>query len=101
MSATVNSRSNNPCTCFRYGSKPMTDSSTMRNAFWKASSKLRPIAITSPMLFIELPICVQWAEENGGVKTNETLQFTYAIIKLHLSHGRIRKEEDHSIENSR
>ncbi len=30
--------------------------SSMRNAFWITSGKVRPIAITSPTLFISLPM---------------------------------------------
>ena len=38
------------------GSRPSTPMSSMRSAFWITSGKVRPIAITSPTLFISLPI---------------------------------------------
>ncbi len=37
---------------------PTMVSSTILRAFWKASSNLRPTAMTSPTDFMELPILV-------------------------------------------
>jgi hypothetical protein len=38
------------------GSRPRTPMSSMRSAFWITSGKVRPMAITSPTLFISLPM---------------------------------------------
>ena len=42
---------------FQVVSRPITDECAILSAFCSASSNRRPTAITSPTLFIELPIC--------------------------------------------
>ena len=43
----------------RPGRGPCTPMSSMRSAFWSTSGNVRPIAITSPTLFISLPMRVE------------------------------------------
>ena len=55
------------------GSRPCTPMSSMRSAFCSTSGKVRPMAITSPTLFISLPMRVD-APRNLPRSQRGTLQ---------------------------
>ena len=71
------------------GSSPKEDSSTILKAFWSASSNLRPMAITSPTLFIELPIFVL---------TYRCIRHVYIHTYIQLySHFKIRSQKSYKL----
>ena len=57
------------------GSSPNTPMSSMRSAFWMISGKVRPMAITSPTLFISLPMRME-APRNLARSQRGTLHTT-------------------------